>query len=181
WLSLLLAGRYPDQVLKLILVASAPFEDYYVPGITKTRINRLDKEEGNMLSEQVKKIQQGEKETQNAIFCEIAGILKKADAYSPAGDNNEHVNMDYSMYRSIWPEAEKLRSSGELLDMASEVRCPVLAIHGDHDPHPAEGVRIPLEGIIRDFRFILLPKCGHEPWTERYAEKKFIQLLEKEI
>ena len=181
WLALLLAGRYPDQVRKLILVASAPLEDRYVPGIMETRINRLDKKEGNMLSELVKKIQHGEKETQNAIFREIAGILKKADTYAPAGDDNEHLKLDYSLYRSIWPEAEKMRSSGELLDMAAEIRCPVLAIHGDHDPHPAEGVRIPLEGRIRDFRFFLLPKCGHEPWTEKYAEKKFMQLLDKEL
>ncbi len=123
-----------------------------------------------IIAQKINEIKHGEKETQNAIFREITGILKKADTYSPAGDNNEHVNMDYSLYKSIWPKAEKMRSSGELLDMAAEIRCPVLAIHGDHDPHPAKGVRIPLEQIIRDFRFFLLPKCGHEPWTEKYTK-----------
>jgi pimeloyl-ACP methyl ester carboxylesterase len=51
--------------------------------------------------------------------------------------------------------------------MGKNIECPVVAIHGDYDPHPADGVRIPLSNVLKDFRFILLGKCGHVPWFER--------------
>ena len=57
----------------------------------------------------------------------------------------------------------------------------IIAIHGDHDPQPAEGVQRPLSRIIKDFRFILLEKCGHKPWVERSARDRFYTILKSEI
>jgi len=85
------------------------------------------------------------------------------------------------VFQPVWEEACRLRTGGELLEMAARVSCPVLAIHGDYDPHPAAGVQIPLSRIIRDFRFVLLEKCGHHPWQERQARAAFYRLLEKEV
>jgi len=59
--------------------------------------------------------------------------------------------------------------------------CPVVAIHGDFDPHPAEGVKIPLGVSLKDFKFVLLPKCGHHPWLEKYAKDRFYSVLNEEI
>jgi pimeloyl-ACP methyl ester carboxylesterase len=57
----------------------------------------------------------------------------------------------------------------------------VVAIHGDHDPHPADGVREPLERALSDFRFVLLDRCGHEPWQERHARDRFYAILRNEL
>jgi pimeloyl-ACP methyl ester carboxylesterase len=57
----------------------------------------------------------------------------------------------------------------------------VVAIHGDFDPHPAEGVKEPLAKAIENFRFILLKNCGHTPWIERDARERFYQLLAVEL
>jgi pimeloyl-ACP methyl ester carboxylesterase len=57
----------------------------------------------------------------------------------------------------------------------------VVAIHGDYDPHPAEGVREPLSRVLSDFRFVTLEKCGHLPWIERHAKEPFYDLLRREI
>ena len=46
-----------------------------------------------------------------------------------------------------------MRKSGDLLKEAEKIKCPVVAIHGDYDPHPANGVKIPLEKRIVDFQF----------------------------
>jgi pimeloyl-ACP methyl ester carboxylesterase len=81
----------------------------------------------------------------------------------------------------VWAEASALRSSGALIALAGEIRCPVVAVHGDHDPHPAAGVREPLERDLKDFRFLLLERCGHEPWRERHARDRFYSLLEDEL
>ena len=98
-----------------------------------------------------------------------------------SGPFEENYILDYNLYQSVWNEAEKLRSRRDLLDYTKTIKCPVLAIHGDYDPHPSEGVRIPLGQNIRDFRFHLLEKCGHEPWTEKHARNKFFSLLKKEL
>jgi pimeloyl-ACP methyl ester carboxylesterase len=56
-----------------------------------------------------------------------------------------------------------------------------VAIHGDYDPHPAEGVREPLSKVLKDFRFILLEHCGHLPWIEREAREGFFELVRGEL
>jgi pimeloyl-ACP methyl ester carboxylesterase len=74
-----------------------------------------------------------------------------------------------------------LRRSGKLLEMGKEITVPVVAIHGDYDSHPAEGVEKPLSAILKDFHFILLEKCGHKPWIERQARERFYTILEGEL
>lgn len=77
----------------------------------------------------------------------------------------------------MWGEARELRASGELLRIAEQVRCKVIAIHGDYDPHPAAGVERPLREHIADFAFVLLQNCGHIPWLERQARERFLEVL----
>lgn len=181
WLSLLFAGSHPDLVRKLILVATAPLEEKYVPGIMETRMHRLCRKERDRFSTLVDNLESHGSVNGDSIFSEIALMLKKADAYDASEDPGERVRLDYGRYRSVWQEAEILRSSGELLTRAGKVRCPVLAIHGDYDPHPADGVSIPLQGKIKDLRFVLLERCGHEPWKEKQASERFFNVLQKEL
>jgi len=70
-----------------------------------------------------------------------------------------------------------LRRSNRLLELGRKIRCPVVAIHGDYDPHPAAGVKEPLSRVLRDFRFVLLENCGHYPWRERLARDEFYSVL----
>jgi len=74
-----------------------------------------------------------------------------------------------------------MRKSGYLLEQALNISCPVVVIHGDYDPHPAEGVRLPLTERLTDFSFYLLEKCGHSPWKEKYAAERFYEILSAEI
>jgi pimeloyl-ACP methyl ester carboxylesterase len=85
------------------------------------------------------------------------------------------------MYAAVWPEAARLRQTGELLRLAALIECPVVAIHGVYDPHPAEGVGTPLARTLRDFHMVVLDKCGHAPWRERYAADAFYDLLDREL
>ena len=54
-------------------------------------------------------------------------------------------------------------------------------MHGDYDPQPVEGVEVPLKEVLKDFRFVLLERCGHEPWREQKARAIFFELLRAEI
>ena len=181
WLSILFASKYPDQVKKLILVAAAPLEENYASKIMETRLERLDENDAGVLSRLMNQINIVPANKKDPIFLEIAELMIKADAFQPETISYRNVKLEYKIYGSVWTEAKRMRSSGKLLRHAGRVSCPVLAIHGDYDPHPYNGVKLPLEKAIKDFRFHLLEKCGHEPWNETSAKKPFYDLLEKEI
>jgi pimeloyl-ACP methyl ester carboxylesterase len=107
--------------------------------------------------------------------------MGKADAFHPLPYDSEVLPCSPNIYQQVWGEAVKLRSSGELLKLGASIQCPVVAIHGDYDPHPAAGVREPLSRVLKNFRFVLLDNCGHHPWLERQAKQNFYDTLRKEI
>jgi pimeloyl-ACP methyl ester carboxylesterase len=180
WLSYIFSAHYPLFVKKLILVGSGPYEEKYAGNIMRTRLNRLsimEKEEALSLLE-VLNSPVFEDDNTLARFGEL---ISKADSYDPLPHDNEILAYQSHVYQTVWKQASKLRDSGELLRLGQKIQCPVVAIHGDYDPHPAEGVKKPLSHVVRDFRFILLGKCGHRPWLERYAQDKFYNILGSEI
>jgi pimeloyl-ACP methyl ester carboxylesterase len=95
--------------------------------------------------------------------------------------HSEVLDCQVEIFQSVWKDAAELRRSGKLLELGNRIQCPVVAIHGDYDPHPAEGVQEPLSAILRDFRFILLKNCGHMPWIERRARDRFYGILNGEL
>ena len=111
----------------------------------------------------------------------LGSIFSQTDVYDPLPFMEEEIEIRSDIYKSVWGEAVELRKTGKLLEAGKNIQCPVVAIHGDHDPHPAEGVRKPLAGVLKDFRFILLDKCGHRPWIERQARDEFFRVLGEEL
>jgi pimeloyl-ACP methyl ester carboxylesterase len=111
----------------------------------------------------------------------LGSIFSQTDVYDPLPIMQEEVELRPDIYKSVWDEAVGLRKSGKLLTEGKSIQCPVVAIQGDHDPHPAEGVQKPLSGVLKNFRFILLDKCGHTPWIERQARDEFFRVMNEEI
>lgn len=181
FLSWIVAARYPELVKKLVLVSSAPFEERYAPVITQMRMHRLDRKQREKVQAVLAELNSGDAEDKDRLLADLGRLLARADAYDPASLTDECFHCQYDVYSGVWDEASDLRREGEILRMAKTIRCPVVAIHGDFDPHPAEGVRDPLTSMLADFRFILLERCGHRPWAERYAADEFFRVLAKEI
>ncbi|WP_027368570.1 alpha/beta fold hydrolase [Desulfocurvibacter africanus] len=178
WLGLIFAAHCPSFVKKLILVGSGPFEEKYASSIIDTRLKRLDEQERLFAHSFMESLRRGESQDEKAAFAQFGKLMAKADTYDPLPLGvEEEVNCRGDIFRKVWEEARALRQSGGLLDIARQVRCPVVAIHGDYDPHPSEGVRNPLSLVINDFQFILLPNCGHKPWVERSAKDAFHRIL----
>lgn len=180
-LSFILASRYPTLVRKLILVAGAVFDDRYAADITGTRLKRLgeaEREEALALMVSLEDPTVADKDTPMA---QLGELISQADAYDPLPHDSEVIAVQYNTFQGVWRQVAELRRSGELLDLGKRIECPVVAIHGDYDPHPPAGVSEPLSRILSDFRFILLEKCGHRPWTERNAREEFYTVLRKEI
>jgi pimeloyl-ACP methyl ester carboxylesterase len=181
WLSFILTARYPSLVQKLILIGSGAFEAQYAENIVADRLSRLTEEErieALVLAEILDNPATAQK---NTPMARLGELFAKADTYAPLPQNSELLEFNEEINRLVWAEAKQLRISGELLSLGKEIICPVVAIHGDYDPHLAEGVREPLSRVLKDFRFILLEKCGHEPWLERCARDEFYKILINEL
>ena len=184
WLSFLVAAKHPELVKKLILIGSGPFREEYAGGIFQTRLDRMEEDEKMEALALSRFIFEGSAEGDRLVFDRVASLFTKADAYEPMPDDPDlspQLDLRPDIFQAVWKQAAEWRRSGRLLAQGKLIRCPVVAIHGDFDPHPAEGVRAPLAAVLNDFHFELLEHCGHRPWIERHARDKFYQVLMKEL
>jgi len=177
WLSYLCAAMHPTLVKKLILVSGAPFNETYAADIQATRLSRLSDDERREVQAMMEAMKDPTAGDKDALLARFGELFAKADACDPATLASEAQEIRWDIHTNVWSEAAQWRSSGKLLTLAKQIKCPVLALHGDYDPHPAEGVRQPLTVALKDFRFILLQDCGHKPWIERRAAGTFYQIL----
>jgi len=178
WLAWIFAAAYPEKVDGLILVSAGAFEEKYNQNLNEIRLNRLSptlrKEAVNLMQ----KIMQSPTDSLSSEwFSKFGELMEQADSYNTIKKKQEKPHSQPQQYLNLWPEAERLRKTGRLIAMASNINCSVISIHGDYDPHPAEGVKKPLEKRLDDFRFIQLKNCGHYPWKEKEARKVFYQKL----
>lgn len=182
WLSFLLASEYPGLVKKLILLSSGSFDEEYVKDLHSARMARLSEEEKQEIDSLAAILDNPAEENKSAAFRRFGELFSKTDTFEPI-EEIEKCAIDFrpDIYNAVWPEAAELRKSGRLMELCSKIKCPLVAIHGDSDPHSSAGVKIPLASALSDFRFILLEKCGHKPWGERYAATHFYEVLREEI
>jgi pimeloyl-ACP methyl ester carboxylesterase len=180
-LSFIFTARHPSFVNKLILVGSAPYEEKYALNITQTRLSRLSEAERDEALSLMQTLNDPAFADKDTPLARLGKLLSRADSYDPLPYDDEITECRYDVYRGVWEQASELRSSGKLLELGKSIRCPVVAIHGDYDPHPSEGVVEPLSRILKDFRLILLEKCGHRPWIERSARDRFYSILKQEL
>jgi pimeloyl-ACP methyl ester carboxylesterase len=180
-LSFIFTARHSSCVKKLILVGSPPFEEKYAASIMEDRLSRLNEENRLEVKTVIENLNESDAIDKNASFARLGKLLSLADSYDPLSNNNEIIEYQYNVYRHVWVEAEKLRRSGKVIESGKRIKCPVVAIHGDYDPHPYEGTYTPLSLILKDFRFILLENCGHYPWLERDAKDNFYRILLEEL
>jgi pimeloyl-ACP methyl ester carboxylesterase len=185
WLSFIVAARFPGIVTKLILVGSGPYEERYVPRLHETRMKRLSQAQSAEFESIIQGLSDPATRDKDALLARLGVLASKTDTYDPLPDRSERdadaVGLRGDVFQGVWEEAGEMRRSGKLLALGKQLQCPVVAIHGDFDPHPAEGVQEPLSAVLGRFRFILLENCGHRPWIERQARDAFYRALEVEL
>lgn len=184
WLAFICAAHDPQLVKKLILIGSGPFDEKYARGVEATRMGRLGEKDKREVKSLIGTLNNPAVKDRASVFQRFGALFSKADTYDPISQASHDVDaVDYRLdiFQRVWPEAAALRSSGKLLDLGKQILCPVVAIHGDYDPHPAAGVEQPLASVLKDFRFVLLTHCGHRPWIEQSAREDFFRILKKEL
>lgn len=179
WLVMLCAIRHPELARKLIFIGAPAFEEKYARKLMGSRLSRLGQRERE---EVAKLLEKAEKPGASLSLEEqerVSYLFKKSDCFDFMAEIDDPAVFDLEIFQSVWPEAHQLRKKGELLELAARIPCPVVAIHGEQDPHSPKGVAEPLRRAIRDFQMIQLPHCGHYPWLERRARAAFREELEQ--
>ena len=181
FLGLIFASQHPELVSRIILISSGPFEDNYVARLKQTRNSRLSHDD----TEEIKKIGQSlndpEIVNKKELLEKLGKLTSRADSFKPIPANSEVIEYRPEIHNKVWNEAVKMRHEGKFIEIIKNLKCPVIAIHGDYDPHPFEGVIEPFKKYKKDFEFHLLKKCGHYPWLEKYAKDKFYEILNKAL
>ncbi len=152
-----------------------------VPDHTKIRFERLSEEEKAEMLSLREFIWDGAAEDKSVSLKRLFELLAKGDAYDLIPSRDEVLQYQLDINMSVGTEMGMLLTSGRYLELSKQVACPVVAIYGDYDPRPYELVRESLSRVHKDFKFILLEKCGHTPWLERHARDKFYDVLRKEL
>ncbi len=172
WLVALFAGKYPELIERIFLIGSGPLEDKYVSEIAARRFENLSEEDCSIF----------QRLSDNRATAEdmkkIPKIFEKSDNYCLENkDLHRADKTDNQMHNIVWEEASKLRTQGELLTSFKQIKCKIVLIQGEIDPHPANGIIIPLRENCIECESYILKKCGHSPFMEKYAKKIFYKIL----
>ena len=181
WLAVIFAVRHPELVSGLILIGSGPFEEKYAPEIMQTRLSRMNPEQKLQYENLTASMNSADPAVSGKALQGFGRLMQALDSLEALPEKTNPFPFRMDLHEKIWKEADELRKTGRLLELVSEIKCPVAAIHGDWDPHPAEGIRLPLSQKLGDFRFHLLENCGHKPWIEKKAGNAFDAILREEI
>ncbi len=179
WLGFLFASRYPDLLKKLILIGAGAFENKYNSDLLNIRLNRSNDQDKDEIIRLLTMINSGNIE--NETLKRFGELMTIADSYDYLPVENEIIDFNMDIFQSVWQDASRLRDKNLLLINSKNINFPVVAIHGDYDPHPYHGVENPLSEHLHDFKMIKIENCGHTPWKERYAKDVFYEILLNEI
>jgi pimeloyl-ACP methyl ester carboxylesterase len=176
------AERHPDRVAGVVMVGAPPFDAAEAAVIGPIRLARLSPAERREVGAIFAAGFAGSTPADDRRFARLGEIFARADAWDPLPEPEENDTvLRADVFHAVWPEAAALRASGELKRRLARLSLPLVAVHGDHDPHPAAAIAALAEGRGTGFRFHLLEKCGHSPWRERAAHDAFFALLDSEI
>jgi pimeloyl-ACP methyl ester carboxylesterase len=181
WLAYMYTALHPERVEKLILVSAGSFDERYNFNLTQIRLSRLEDESKQEAMDIIKWMNNATADDPIRMK-RFSELMEKADFYDCDPMDEQETEFQYEVFQSVWREAFQMCRLGELMEFGKKIKCPVIAIHGNYDTHPAQGVEEPLTKLLKKkFKFVGLDQCGHYPWKERQARSKFFEILETEL
>ena len=96
---------------------------------------------------------------------------------TPPYEDTPPEPFDEVAHTQTWDDMVRLQRDGVYPRAFAAIASPVLMIHGDHDPHPGAMIRDGLRPHLPQLEYRELERCGHSPWTERFARDAFFALL----
>lgn len=171
WLALMVAVRNPELLSRLVLIGCPPFLAEDAHSIHATRMARLSPAAQEQWDQLMPRLEQPD------VMDQAMALFDTTDCFARDNSPRPLVWFDPDIHQQVWAEAAALRRSKALILELQRLRLPILALHGDYDPHPADAVQRSLRLHQPKAAFHLLQNCGHKPWQELHAKSSFLTLL----
>ena len=168
-LSLAYAAAHPGTVRGLVLIGCGTFTQR-TRAEYRTRMEARITPEDRALLGQVSRTEQDP----NRRLAAEGRAMERFCGYDidPEADD-ELLAVDAVAHEQTWADMLRLQQEGIYPATFSAIKCPVLMLHGEADPHPGELTRDDLKPYIPHLEYRELPKCGHAPWLERQCRDEF--------
>lgn len=170
-LGLAAAASHPEDIRSLALVGCGTFDPASRLEMKKTLESRM----GENVREEVRALDREVRDSAERMRRYVA-LTGRFYSFDPEG-SWESLSFDARAFEETWADMLRLQEEGVYPAAFSSVRCPVLMIHGNWDPHPGRMTRDLLARFIPSLQYVELPECGHFPWMEKRAREKFFSVL----
>jgi len=184
-LGLSYASRYPEAVSKLVLVGCGTYDEAtraQLRAAIQERLGPEGRERVSQLSAQL--VGETTAIQREAALQQLASIHAELETYASVESEidtgtkpSEFLPLDPQGHSETWNDVIRRQRDGVEPQAFSQIRAPVLMIHGDYDPHPGPATRDLLQQSIPQLEYLSLERCGHEPWREQYARERFAEAL----
>jgi pimeloyl-ACP methyl ester carboxylesterase len=174
-LALVYASIYSDNISAPVIVGCGTFDPESRARMKRTIEERIDDD----LRGRLQGLTAQHLSRQQTRFAEHL-LMRPTETYAAIdvaeGDTwSEHF--DLRAHEETWQDMIRLQECGAYPNAFEAIALPVLMLHGSYDPHPGPMIRDSLRRYIPHLEYREFERCGHEPWSERYARDEFLREL----
>lgn len=177
-LALSFAARYPERVRAIALIGCGTYDPASRAAFHKSMQERLESPKYRTLDALMAKLQaERDPRERDRLYTEMGELSMKAQSFDPLEPIPNAMTADAAGYLETWQDVLRLQREGREPAAFLSIRCPVIMLHGEDDPHPGLSTRDVLRKVIPQLEFVGFARCGHEPWRERHAREVFLRTL----
>ena len=178
-LGLSYAARSPGEVRALVLVGCGTYDTASRAEYERRLEARLDSA-GRVRRDEVRAAMErarshAERNRAFALRGAFAAEMQAVDLLP--GSEGVPLRADADGHEQTWCDVLRRQKAGLEPQSFGAIEAPVLMLHGDDDPHPGTMIRDTLLAHIPQLEYVGIPRCGHEPWRERYGREPFLTAL----
>ena len=171
-LALAWAAEHPGTAKGLVLVGCGTFDAASREQMEVLRHQRMDEAFRRRLEQVPRKYP-----NPNTRLAVLGGLYQQLDSVDLIDVKNHLHGCDAKAHEQTWADMVRLQSEGVYPEAFRSIRCPVLMLHGDDDPHPGPMIRDSLLPFLPQLEYVSWPHCGHYPWLEKAAWNPFYTTL----
>ena len=166
------AAEYPERAKALVLTGCGTFDTAARKQMEIIRQQRMTPEMRERLAQLSTKYP-----NPNKRMAILGGLYQQLDSVDLIEAKNELSQCDAKPHEQTWADMIRLQTEGVYPKAFETIEIPVLMLHGDDDPHPGAMIQDGLKPFLPQLEYVSWPNCGHYPWLEKGAYKKFYEKL----
>jgi pimeloyl-ACP methyl ester carboxylesterase len=171
-LALIFAAHHPATPAALVLIGCGTFSQAARGEFETRRAARMTPADHATIA----RIAQTEKDP-NRRLAARGRVMTRVYGYDVDDGQGDVAVVDAVAHEQTWTDMVRLMNQGIYPAAFVTIRCPVLMLHGEVDPHPGRLTSDDLRRYIPHLEYREFAKCGHSPWLERQAREDFFKAI----